>query len=275
MDADRRGAMAACRRTQRGGAGVAGAGGGHSADDAAGVTRWRLGRFLRSALAADYGAGLSLRRRHTAGRAHRCRADAAGAAAGLHFRPGRRRGGADPGMAGHDARVGPTHPVAGGVQVGPGQRQPGVCGRTGAGRAGDRPPRWRPSGLRLQGCSRCLVRARSVLRAPAAGGIGSPPGAFPAGPARRRSLHLARTRRAPHPAPHRHVRRAGDGAVGAAAADRQPTLGLGADGFGALVRRVRPRRHCRRDGAGPGQGPAVQQRDARRRRPSLRGTLPP
>ena len=255
--------MAACRRAQRGGAGVVGAGGGHAADDAAGATRRRLGRLLRSALAADHGAGLSLRRRLAAGRAHRCRADAAGAAAGLHFRPGRRRRGADPGMASHDARAGPTHAVAGGVQVGLGQRQPGVCGRTGAGRAGDRPPRWRPGRLRRQGCSRCLFRGRAVLRAPAAGGISGPPRAFRAGAARRWPLHLARTHRAPHPAPHRHVRRAGDGAVGAAAADRQPPVGPRGGRLRSFVRRVRRRRHCRCDGAGTGQGPAVQQRDAR------------
>ncbi len=165
----------------------------------------------------------------------------------------------------------PTDTVAGGGQVGPGQRQPGLCGRTGAGRAGDRPPRWRPGRLRRQGGSRCLFRARAVLRAPAAGGIGSPPGTFRAGAARRRPLHLARTRRAPHPAPDRPVRRAGDGAVGAAAADRQPTVGPRGGRLRSLVRRVRPRRHCRRGGAGTGEGPAVQQRDARRRRPSLRG----
>ena len=76
--------------------------------------------------------------------------DAAGAAAGLHLRPRRRRSGAAPGLAGHDARAGAQDTAACGDQAGSGQRQRGPFGRAGAGRAGDRLPRRRPGRLRPQ-----------------------------------------------------------------------------------------------------------------------------
>ena len=106
------------------------------------------------------------------------------------------------------------------------------------------------------------VRGRSVLLATTRGRVREPPGAFRAGAARRRPLHLARTCRAPHPAP-------GDLFVAPAMAMwallpliASQRLGLGAAGYGALFGALRPRRHHRCHVAGTREGPPVHQRDA-------------
>ena len=98
----------------------------------------------------------------------------------------------------------------------------------------------------LNAASVVLLRGRAAPLAAAASGIENSPGALRAGAARRRPLHLARTHRAPHPAPSRPVRRARDGAVGAAAADRQSAPGPRSGRLRGAVRCARRRRHRRR-----------------------------
>ena len=102
------------RCAQRGSAGLVGAGGDHPPDDAARPTRRRPRRLLRSTLATDRGAVLSLCRRPSARRPHRHRPDATGPAAGLHLRARGRRSSAAPGLAGHDARTRAQEPATSG-----------------------------------------------------------------------------------------------------------------------------------------------------------------
>ena len=116
-----------------------------------------------------------------------------------------------------------------------------------------------------------LFAVALLISRPPAGERRTSPGAVPAGAALRWPLHLARTRRAPHHVPRHPVRRAGDGAVCAAAVDRQPTSGPGSGRLRGAVRRLRCRRDRRRVRAGPGQGPALHQRPARCRGRALRG----
>ena len=115
----------------------------------------------------------------------------------------------------------------------------------------------------LNAASVCLLRGRAAVLAPAAAGLGSRRERFvPALRAGGRYVwHEPVVRRIMLRAD--PVRRARDGAVGAAAADRQPTSGPGSRRLRGPVRRVRSRRDPRRAGAGTGAGPPVHQRDAR------------
>ena len=94
------------------------------------------------------------------------------------FALGRGRSGADPGMASHDARPRPQDRAASGGRAGFGEREPGLCGRTGAGGTGDRLPGWRPGRLRPQDGRRGLVRGRTAVLSRARSEIRTSPERF-------------------------------------------------------------------------------------------------
>ena len=121
-------------------------------------------------------------------------------------------------------------------------------------------------------CAAVFAVAVFFWRGPDADSRG-PPGAFRAGPARRGPLRLARTRGAPHPASGGRVCHARDGAVGAAAADRQPAPGARGGRLWRSVRRLRRRRHrwCRR--AATSERPPVHQRAPDGSRTAVCGSL--
>ena len=85
-----------------------------------------------------------------------------------HLRPGHRRGGAAPHVAGNDPRAGAQNAAASGEPTGYGRRQPGPFGRTGAGWFGDSRLR-RTGGLRAERLLGDLPRGRLALLASAAG----------------------------------------------------------------------------------------------------------